>query len=120
MASKRRPPCRCCRHELPHCKCRIDRKPRPKPMPVKTQPERCQLTEFMSLFEIAYSIWVASKKTIPVTSMMVSGAIRSIGLKHVMDVVKTEVHGVVVFRQQTMVHKSRVTLIQKYIEGNNK
>lgn len=119
MASKRRPPCRCCRHELPHCKCKLDQKPRPKPRPVKTEQERCQLTEFMNLFEIAYSIWIASKKTVAVTTNKVAGAIRSLQLKHVEEVVKTEVLGIVIFRQQTMVHKSRLTLIQNYIiEGN--
>lgn len=119
MATKRRPPCRCCRHELPHCKCRLDQKPRPKPRPVKTAVEPCQLIEFMSLFEIAYSIWIASKKTVEVTSYMVSGAIRSLGLRDDEAKYKTEVRGSVVFRQQTMVHKSKLAIIQKHIiEGS--
>lgn len=115
MASKRRPPCRCCRHELPHCKCRLDQKPRPKPRPVRVKPEPCQLTEYMSLFEIAYAVFVASKKTLAVTTGKVAGAIRSLGLKDDQGVYKTNVNGSVVYRQQTMVHKSKLSLLQKYL-----
>jgi hypothetical protein len=119
MASKRRPPCRCCRHELPHCKCRLDQKPRPKPRPVRTKPEPCPLSEYLSLFEIAYAVYVASKKAVAVTTGKVAGAIRSLGLRDDKGPYKTVVNAAVVFRQQTMVHKSKLPLLQKYlIEGN--
>jgi len=109
--------CPCCRHAAPHCKCRLDR-PKYTPPLITQQPAPCQIDDCMNLGEIAYAIGQASGRAL--TTFQISGAIRALGLVLDGHRYKVTSRGSVILRQQTMVHKSKIKLIQKYIIENKK
>ena len=79
---------------------------------------QCQVREYYSLAELAFFIWWASRKLglQPFTVARISGAVRALNLRSDTTEYKTDVVGCVILRQQTMVHKSKLTALQTYIE----
>lgn len=111
--------CRCAiKHPgTKHCPCRPRHKAKPLPL-VRTKPVRCQVAEYFSLAELAFLIWWALRKLglAPFTVARISGAIRALNLRSDITQYNTNVTGCVIFRQQTMVHKSMLSRLQAYIE----
>lgn len=81
----------------------------------KRKLNHCPLVEFYSLLSMAYIVSKALKQ--PISIWQISGAARALNLRHDKTKVRTEVRGVIVFRQQTMIHKDQVRPIISYIEG---
>lgn len=111
--------CRCAvKHPgTKHCPCRPRIKAKPLP-PIKSKPVSCQVKEYFSLAELAFLIWWALRKLglTPFTVARISGAIRALNLRSDVTEYNTDVVGCVIFRQQTMVHKTKLPALQTYIE----
>jgi len=106
--------CRCCRHDEPHCTCRFDRVKPPPPGPITVRPNAGSIFGWLNLAQIAYIIGRATK--LPVTVPWVSGAIRVLQLGLDKKPRPARVRGIVLFRQQTMVHPTQLPRIQHYIQ----
>lgn len=112
--------CRCCRHEPPHCTCKLDRTPRVPPQPIVLPVTPCSLTRCYSLSEVAFILWrrlpPAVRQNHPgFTTAQISGAVRALALMNDRMLYATQMLGCVVRRQQTMVHRSKMKRLEAYV-----
>ena len=84
--------------------------------PVTTRPIPCNVTEMLNLSQIAYSIGKNLGWKQGFTVSQVVGAIRSLELKHVQGKYSVTVNGCMISKQQTMIHRSQIGKIQRYLK----
>lgn len=88
--------------------------PKRKAMPVTVRPDAGSILAWLNLAQIAYIIGRATR--LPVTVPWVSGAIRGLQLGLDKEPRPARVRGLVVYKQQTMVHPTQLNRIQQYIQ----